>query len=74
MHGNDKSLAASIASTGFACPPICIGEKRWLHQPRGTLISWLCRRFHFCGTSFPLHRGFYFHFANVNTGERMWDS
>jgi hypothetical protein len=22
----------------------------------------------------PTHRGFFYHFANINTGERMWDS
>ena len=22
----------------------------------------------------PTHRGFFYHFANINTGERIWDS
>jgi hypothetical protein len=26
------------------------------------------------GTKLPTHRGFFYHFANINTGERIWDS
>ena len=28
----------------------------------------------FLWKTLPHHRGFFYHFANVNTGERLWDS
>ena len=34
--------------------------------------SW--RRLRFLWKKLPTHRGFFYHFANINTGERVWDS
>ncbi len=69
----DTSVAASIASTGFGLTAICIAEKRGFisHQDARlrviTTLSFLWKKL-------PTHRGFFFHFANINTGERIWDS
>ena len=70
---SDSSTAASIASTGFGLTAICIGEKRGFvsyAEARLRVIQCLSFLWH----KLPTHRGFFYHFANINTGERMWDS
>jgi hypothetical protein len=70
---NDTGVVASIASTGFGLSAICIAEKRGYisHQDaRLRIIATLV----FLWRKLPTHRGFFFHFANINTGERIWES
>jgi hypothetical protein len=69
----DTGVVASIASTGFGLTAICIAEKRGFisHQEAhqrvlATLV--------FLWKKLPTHRGFFYHFANISTGERIWDS
>ena len=70
---NDTSLSASIASTGFGLTAICIGEKRgFISYPMARLR--VVQTLSFLWHKLPTHRGFFFHFANMNTGERIWDS
>jgi hypothetical protein len=69
----DESLAASIASTGFGLTAICIAEQRGFVD-RSDARQRVLRTLSFLWHKLPTHRGFYFHFANINTGERLWDS
>ena len=69
----DTSTAASIASTGFGLTAICIGEMRGFvshSEARERVLQCLSFLWH----KLPTHRGFFYHFANIDTGERMWDS
>jgi len=69
----DSAVVASIAATGFGLTALCIGEKRGylsLTEARTRVLNTL----HFLWKTLPNHRGFFYHFANVNTGERIWDS
>jgi hypothetical protein len=73
VRANDTSLSASIASTGFGLTAICIGEKRGFvsyAMARLRVVQTLSFLWH----KLPTHRGFFYHFANMNTGERIWDS
>ena len=73
VRTKDTSIVASIASTGFGLTAICIAEKRGFisHQDaRLRVIATLV----FLWRKLPTHRGFFYHFANINTGERIWDS
>ena len=74
VRGTDRGLmVASIAATGFGLTALCIGEKRgYLTHPqaRDRVLATL----RFLWKKLPHHRGFFFHFADVNTGERQWDS
>ena len=73
VHIKDTGVVASIASTGFGLTAICIAEKRGFisHQDaRLRVIATLV----FLWRKLPTHRGFFYHFANINTGERIWDS
>lgn len=69
----DHSTVASIAATGFGLTAICIGEQRKyvpLTDARERVITTL----RFLWEKMTNHRGFFYHFADVNTGERIWDS
>jgi hypothetical protein len=73
VRAKDNSLGASIASTGFGLTAICIAEKRGFISYSAARLRVL-QTLSFLWHKLPTHRGFFFHFANINTGERMWDS
>jgi len=71
--GPDHTVVASIAATGFGLTALCIGHKRGyveVAEARDRVLLTL----RFLWKTLPTHRGFFFHFANVDTGERMWES
>ena len=65
--------AASIAATGFGLTALCIGAQRGF-IPTGEALERVFITLRFLARKLPTHRGFFFHFANVETGERMWES
>ena len=72
-RGTDTSIVASIAATGFGLTALCIGQQRgWVSasDARERVITTL----RFLWEKMPTHRGFFFHWANVVTGERIWDA
>jgi hypothetical protein len=73
VRAADTSVVASIAATGFGLTALCIGEKRgFIHyyEARRRALNTLM----FLWQKLPQHRGFFYHFANVKTGQRVWDS
>src|SRR5487761_1773799 len=73
IRGPDHTVVASIAATGFGLTALCIGHKRGfisLHQAQTRVLTAL--RFLWKKLAHP--RGFFFHFANINTGERLAES
>ena len=73
IRRQENSTVASIASTGFGLTALCIGEMRRFvgrSEARQRVIAALS----FLRDKLPTHRGFFFHFANIDTGERIWDS
>jgi hypothetical protein len=69
----DTTTVGSIAATGFGLTALCIGEERGLVttvDAEKRVLATLT----FLWKKLPNHRGFFYHFANVNTGERVWDS
>jgi len=69
----DKSSLGSIAALGFGLTALCIGEKRkYVSRPEaeGRALNSL----RFLWKKMPNHRGFFYHWANVDSGERLWDS
>ena len=73
VRATDQAAVASIAATGFGLTALCIGSRRgWVSvseaRERATVtLEQLWKKM-------PTHRGFFFHWANLNTGERVWDS
>jgi hypothetical protein len=69
----DKTIVASIAATGFGLTALSIAEKRgWVSysDARDRVIATLT----FLARKMPTHRGFFFHWANITSGERIWDA
>ncbi len=70
---NDTSIVGSIASTGFGLTAICIAHMRGFVSYEDARLR-IVKGLSFLWHKLPTHRGFFFHFANINTGERVWDS
>ena len=73
VRAEDKSVVASIAATGFGLTALCIGHKRG-YISTSDAHKRVITALHFLLEKMPTHRGFFFHFANLKTGERIWDS
>jgi hypothetical protein len=70
---NDNTNVASIAATGFGLTALCIAEQRGFVS-RADARDRVLLTLRFLGKKMPTHRGFFYHFADINTGERVWDS
>ena len=69
----DTSTVASIAATGFGLTALCIAHQRgWIPFADARERALITLRFLL--RKMPTHRGFFFHWANVVTGERIWDA
>src|ERR1700677_4022020 len=73
VRTNDTGVVGSIASTGFGLTAICIAEKRGFVSAQDARVRVLAT-LTFLWRTLPTHRGFFYHFANIDTGERLWDS
>jgi hypothetical protein len=73
VRAKDTSIAASVASTGFGLTALCIGEKRG-YVSRTEARLRVIQALSFLWHKLPTHRGFFYHFAHIDTGERLWDS
>lgn len=73
VRSNDTGVVASIAATGFGLTALCIAERRGYITPTDARTR-VAATLRFLWKKLPTHRGFFYHFANINTGERMWDS
>jgi hypothetical protein len=69
----DNGIVASIAATGFGLTALCIGDMRG-YISRSEARDRVLTTLRFLHDKLPNHRGFFYHFANINTGERVWDS
>jgi hypothetical protein len=72
-NSSDNGVVANIAATGFGLTALCIGVNRgWVSyaNARARVVMTLS----FLARKMPTHRGFFFHWANTNTGERIWDA
>jgi hypothetical protein len=73
VHSNNQVVAASIAATGFGLTALCIGDRRGFIPP-GQALERVFTTLRFLWKKLPHHRGFFYHFANAETGERVFDS
>jgi len=72
-RSTDTTIVANIASTGFGLTALCIAQQRgWISLSDARERVTLTLRF--LSKKMPTHRGFFFHWANVVTGERIWDA
>jgi hypothetical protein len=73
VRNGRQELAASIAATGFGLTALCIGEHRGFIS-KSAALERVFATLRFLWKKLPDHRGFFYHFANAETGERMFDS
>ncbi len=73
VRANRVGDASSIAATGFGLTALCIGAQRGF-IPKGAALERVFATLRFLWRKLPNHRGFFYHFANGETGERMFDS
>lgn len=73
VHTERPGDAASIAATGFGLTALCIGDQRGF-IPTAAALERVFATLRFLWRKLPNHRGFFYHFANPETGERMFDS
>ena len=73
IRATDTTSVASIAATGFGLTALTIGsERRWIALAEARERALVALRF--LWEKMPDHRGFYFHWADIKTGERIWDA
>jgi hypothetical protein len=72
-NNNNQHVAASIAATGFGLTALCIGNQRGFIATDSALER-VFATLRFLWKKLPNHRGFFYHFADPETGERMFDS
>jgi hypothetical protein len=73
VRAADKGTVASTAATGFGLTALCIAAERNfipVSEARDRALATL----RFLYNNMPVHRGFFYHWADLRTGERVWDS
>ena len=72
-HGADAGTLSSIASTGFGLAGLCIADSR-RYRPSAPIKQRVITVLNFLLTQAPTLNGFFYHFMNMNTGERAGNS
>jgi hypothetical protein len=69
--GQDPREIASIAATGFGLTALCIAHERE-YAPRPEIETRVLNTLRFLWNDLPHEHGFFYHFVNYRTGERLW--
>jgi hypothetical protein len=69
LNGNDKRTMASIAATGFGLSALCIGDSRG-YGKTVDITTRVRNTLQFLYHKMPHVHGFFYHFGNMNTGQR----
>jgi hypothetical protein len=71
VNGNDRRRVSSIAATGFGLAALCIADSR--EYGKGEAIRDRVRQtLRFLKQKLPHEHGFFYHFIDLETGERLW--
>jgi hypothetical protein len=71
--GGDSSTVASIAATGFGLTALCIGHSRG-YGDAAQIQTRVTNTLTFLLNQFANVNGFFYHFVDMNTGDRVWSS
>ena len=71
--GNDTRTVSSIASTGFGLTAFCIADQRQL-MPTQQLKDRVTTTLNYILNTLPHQNGFFYHFVDMNTGARAFNS
>ncbi len=73
VFSEKQNELGSIAALGFGLTAICIADARG-YIPRSQAHQRVLNTLRFLWRKLPNHRGFFYHWANINTAERQFDS
>jgi len=71
LNGGDTRTMSSIAATGFGLGALCIGDARGYAKP-ADIVKRVRTTLRFLDEKAPNVHGFYYHFMDMNTGQR-WE-
>lgn len=69
LNGNDARTMSSIAATGFGLTALCIGDTRG-YGKKEEIAGRVRTTLQFVWEKLPQVHGFFYHFVDMNTGER----
>jgi len=69
LNGNDMRAMSSIAATGFGLSALCIGDARG-YRKTADIVDRVRNTLRFLHSKMPNVHGFYYHFVDMNTGDR----
>jgi hypothetical protein len=69
LNGNDTRTMSSIAATGFGLTALCIGDSRG-YAKTADITTRVRNTLQFLYQQMPNVHGFYYHFVDMNTGQR----
>lgn len=72
LSGNDHRRVASIAATGFGLSGLCIAESRGYGKP-AAIRERVRQTLRFLKQQLPHAHGFFYHFIDMETGERLFN-
>ena len=73
LNGRDTHRLASIAATGFGLTGLCIGHAHRYRNPQ-EIMERVRQTLRFIWERMPHEHGFYYHFVDIQSGERVWQS
>jgi hypothetical protein len=73
LNGGDPRTIASIAATGFGLSGLCIAEGRG-YGKKNEIVERVRATLRFLWQKLPHEHGFYYHFIDMNSGDRQWKS
>jgi len=68
--GNDTSTVASIAATGFGLTALCVADQRG-YMASADIAARVQSALTFLLNQMPNQNGFFFHYVDMNTGQRV---
>lgn len=73
LVGGDTRTVSSIAATGFGLTALCIGDSRG-YGKSSDILARVQTTLQFLAQQMATQHGFYYHFVDMNTGQRVWQS
>jgi hypothetical protein len=70
---NDTRTVSSIAATGFGLTALCIAAQRG-YMPTSQIQARVLATLNFIWSQLPQQNGFFYHFVDMNTGQRALNS
>jgi hypothetical protein len=70
---NDTRTISSIAATGFGLTALCIAAQRG-YMPSSQIRARVLVTLNFIWSQLPQQNGFFYHFVDMNTGQRIFNS